>query len=270
MGLIVLGPQQLPRPIAELASREELIAWLTRVFLYTIVPGNGGFGPFRARLPNNLVAFIALLVHLQGVGFPCHWLSDFLQCILSDSLITSIAPYLGQWPIPVTDMKRRVPIRKVRLGPWHAEFEVILATAHEGMPFSVSLPADFARNHTDIRTFEAQLQETSYGFGSLPSLDDPVVFLMFYKPGQGVAGPKELVSAVPELLEGRKTTPSRNLFILTAQEKFDLPCKTVSWRLSRERVYLMKQQEWCLVAYRSDTREPCKTGVFNYLLISAI
>lgn len=264
MGLIVLGSQQLPRPTAELASREELIAWLIRIFLNTIVPGTGGIGPFRARLPNNLVALFGLPVHLQGVVFPSHWLSDFLQNIISDNLITNIAPYLGKWPIPVSDLTRRVSTLKVWLDPWRAELEVILATAHEGLPFSVSLPADFVRKHIDIGIFEAKLNGTSYTFGSFPALpaSDPVVFLMFYKPVQGATALRELVSGVPALLEGRKIPAPGNLLILTAQETFDLPNKTVSWRLSRNRVRIMMQQGWCLVAYRSDTREPCKIIIF--------
>ena len=166
-------------------------------------------------------------------------------------------------------MTRRVSRRKVRLDLWRAELEVILATAREGLPFAVSLPADFACSHTDIGIFEAKLKDISHTFGSLPTLSagDPVVFLMFYKPGQGATGPRELVSAVPALFEGRKTPPPGNVFILTAQESFDLPNKSVSWRLSRNRVRTMRQQGWCLVAYRSDTQEPRKTSHFDYPFI---
>jgi len=260
MGLIVLGPQSLPRPLSELASREEVITWLTRVFLCTVVPGSGGLGVFRARLPNNLVAFVKLLIHLQEVGFPSHWLSDFLQSILSDSLVTNIAPYHGKWPIPVSEIARRVRSRKVRLDPWRAELETILATAYEGIPFMVSLPSDFTSTHADIGIYEAKLEEASYGFGSLPNLptDDPVVFLMLYRPGPDIIGPKELVQSVPALLEGLKKPAPGNTFILTAQDVFDLPGKKVRWRISRKRARMMKEQGWCLVAYRTDTQEPCK------------
>jgi hypothetical protein len=144
----------------------------------------------------------------------------------------------------------------VRLDPWRAELETILATAHEGMPFAVSLPADFARKHTNIGVFEAMVKTTSYNFTGSPATNDPVVFLMFYKPGQGATGPKELVSAIPALLEGRKMPAPGNLFILTAQEAFDLPNGTVRWKFSRDRVHTMRREGWCLVAYRSDTQEP--------------
>ena len=256
MGLIVLGPQPLPRPLSELASREEVITWLTRVFLCTVVPGSSAFSAFRARLPNNLVAFVQLLIHLQEVGFPSHWLSDFLQSILSDSLVTNIAPYRGKWPIPVSEITRRVRSRKVRLDPWRAELETILATAYEGIPFMVPLPSDFASAHVDIGIYEAKIEEASHGFG-LPT-DDPVVFLMLYRPGPDIIGPKELVQSVPALLEGLKKPAPGNMFILTAQDVFDLPGKKVRWRISRKRARMMKEQGWCLVACRTDTQAPCK------------
>ena len=268
-GLVVLGHQSLPRPLSQLASRQELIIWLTRVFLYTIVPGSNHFGAFRARLPNNLVAFFGLLVHLRGVGFPSHWFSDFLQCLISDNLVTDIAPYLGKMPIPVSDIMRRVTKRKVCLDPWRVELETILATAYEGIPFAVSMPSDLASTHTDIGVYETKLKETTYGFGSFPSLagNDPVVCLMLYRPGQDGIGPKELVASIPAILDGRKKHSIGSLFILTAQDVFDLPGKIVRWRMSRKRALMMKKQGWCLVAYRSDTQEPCR-GYSRKMLIS--
>jgi hypothetical protein len=135
----------------------------------------------------------------------------------------------------------------------------------------VPLPSDFASTHADIGIYEAKLEEASYGFGFLPNLlptDDPVVFLMLYRPGPDIVGPKELVHSVPALLEGLKKPAPGNMFILTAQDVFDLPGKKVRWRISRKRARMMKEQGWCLVAYRTDTQEPCK--IYHKLYISMI
>ena len=124
IGLVLLGTRKLPLPFSELASREQLFTWLSRVLIYTVIPGHGGSSRgFRVRLPNNLVAFFDLVIYLHGVGFPGHWLSEFLQSILNNNLITDVAPYVGRWPIPVSDMKRRVPRRKVNLEPWLVEID---------------------------------------------------------------------------------------------------------------------------------------------------
>ncbi len=42
--------------------------------------------------PHNLVAFFALLLHLHRVGFPGHWLSEFLARVLGGSMVSDIEP----------------------------------------------------------------------------------------------------------------------------------------------------------------------------------
>ncbi|KII91875.1 hypothetical protein PLICRDRAFT_157310 [Plicaturopsis crispa FD-325 SS-3] len=256
-GLIVVGNNKLPRPASELASREELVSWLTRVFLYTIIPGTAGTGPFRARLPNNLVTFVNLLIHLHGVGFPAHWLAEFLQSILSDTLVTDIGPYTQKWPIPLSDMSRRVPRRKVRLDLWRAEFENILAVAHAGLPFSIPFPADFARSYADIGLYEAVVKPTDREmpgtiFNPLPAWD-PVVCLLFYKQS---VDPRALVSSLPAILDGKQQPRAGDAFVLTAQEGVDLPGGKVSWRMSRSRTAKMRAEQWRMIVYRTDAQAP--------------
>lgn len=251
MGFLVLAPQMNPRPSSEMASRKELTDWLTRVLFSTILPGsNPSQGPYRARLPNNLVAFIGLLGHLKLIGFPAHWLSEFLQSIISDSLVTEIPQYTGKLPIAVTEIRRRVRRRKVRLDPWRAEFETILATTLRGLPFAISLPPTFAQSFEQIGLFEAKVYQEGWQIG-IPA-NDPVVSLIFYKPGQSV---EDMLASIPAAFEGHKIPASGSFFILTALEFFDRH-KTIRWRLSRERAQRMQASNWCMVAYRTDTKEP--------------
>lgn len=262
MDPFITKPQQLPRALSELASREELSTWLSRVLIYTIVPGTGDLEDrSRVRLPNNLVAFMNLLIHLHAVGFPSHWLTDIVHCIISDNLVTDITPYLGKWPIPVSDSNKRVTRRKVRLDPWLAELETIVATGYKGIPFALSLPSKFVHSYTEIGIFEAKITAKIYGPGSTPGLPvyDPVVSLLLYKPNQRVSGPKAMVSLIPAIFEGRTTPPAGDLFIFTTLEYFDLPLGRVQWKISRNRIQKMKADGWYLVAYRSDTKEPSKS-----------
>ncbi|KAJ7068905.1 hypothetical protein B0H15DRAFT_139954 [Mycena belliarum] len=257
-GLVILRKQTLPLPLHGLASRPELVTWLTRVLLYTVIPASSHEGQFRARLPNNLVAFVSLLIHLRGVGYPAHWIGEFLQTVLSGSLVTEIAPYAGKWPIPVSDMARRVPARAVRLDPWTAELETILALAHEAMPFYVPVPDDFALHHSDIATFEARVQESSYWMGAMMGtmvnpmpVVDPVVCLLFYRPLPGVAA-DDLVPMLPRILNGARTPAPGTLCVLTAQEVVAVPI--LRWRLSKARVARMVSEGWMMVAYRTDVQ----------------
>jgi hypothetical protein len=263
-GLVILRKQDPPLALADLASRTDLITWLTRVLLYTILPSSSKVGNFRARLPNNLVAFISLLIHLRGVGYPAHWMSEFLQAVLSGTLLTGVAPYTDKWPIPVSNTKRRVPVRAVRLDPWTAELETILALAQPALPFHVPLPDGLASSPSDIGTFEARVESSSLWMGDMIGtmvnpmpVEDPVVCLLLYKPcGLPV---DDLVGMLPRIMDGARAPGPGMLCVLTAQETVDVPI--IRWKLSKARVVRMKAKGWLMVAYRTDVRLSCELQV---------
>ncbi|KAJ7662858.1 hypothetical protein B0H17DRAFT_1257681 [Mycena rosella] len=258
MGIVSLGRKKLPRPLEELATRAELIRWLTRTLVYTCVPGTPGMVMERVRMPNNLVAFVNLLIHLHTVGYPAHWLAEFLHTVLSDTLVTDVAPYLRQFPIPLSDLTRAVARRQVRLEPWLAEFEAIFAAAHKGMPFAVPLPAAFARSHHEIGVYEAVVQLNGPDLGprfATAPVQDNVAGILLYKPIKTLST-AALVRSIPTILEGRATEPRRrSVCVLSGQEMVDIPGRKVSWRLSRERVRQMRDEGWVMVVYRTDNHE---------------
>ena len=263
-GLILLGSLELPRPLSGLALREQLFTWLSRVLIYTVIPGHGGnTGGLRVRLPNNLVAFIDLIVYLHGVGFPGHWLSEFLQSVIDNNLITDITPYLGKWPIPVSDLDCRVPLRKVNLEPWLVEMETILTMAYIGFPFAVQLPAGVLPSHADISVFEATFSLGTIGAAARfheMSPEDPCISLLFYK-ASSTASPLDLVRMLPAQLNGQQQCmPSGDVFILTSQDHVDVPRFSVRWKLSEERFRRMQHDPgWEMVIFRTDIQEPCES-----------
>lgn len=258
MDVLVLGPLPLPRPLSDLASRDELTTWLTRVLFNTLIPGRTCMPPQNVRLPNNLVAFFGLLVHLNRVGYPAHWLSDFLGRVLSGSMVSDIAPYGEVWPIPLEDIRRRVPSRRVRTDPWLVEFENIVATAYYAIPFPVAitsaLPAGFSCEPEDILVWEAKVAatlpfSTFMGYGS-QSPYEPVTRLLLYKPSVDVPG--TLIGGMRRIFEGTASPPPGTFFVLTAQELVQYDTR-IRFRLSKRRVERMRVEKWSMVAYRQDT-----------------
>lgn len=251
--IINLAPNPLPRPLHELASRNELVSWLTRVFFAIIIPGKGNAHITSVRYPNNLVAFIELLVHLYRVGFPAHWLADFLQSVISDSLTTDIAPYLGKLPIPVAEIYRRVTRRKVCLEPWLADLENILAMSYESLPFAFCGPPGFSKSYSEIGLFETTISQhvldPATSMNMLPP-HVPVVSLIFYKPGS--FAPRYLLSNLTQIIEGKKLTGQGELFVLTSVESFSIKDGVVRWRMSKKRIRKMKMQKWVMISYRFD------------------
>ncbi|KIJ65506.1 hypothetical protein HYDPIDRAFT_130715 [Hydnomerulius pinastri MD-312] len=256
-GFIIMSNKKLPRPLSELASRDELTTWLTRVLLCILVPGTPGVQQVRARLPNNLVSFVALLLRLQEIGYPGHWLSEYLQILLSNSLVTKVLPYEGKWPIPMSEITRRGPKHPVFMYPWHAELETILASAYGGIPFGVALPPSFVRKHQDIGLFESKVTVIDPKMATTMtcySNQDPVAGLMFYKPGDAIR-PVELAMCIDFYVKGIIPYEPGNLHLLTSVELVDIPKGIIRWKMSRDRVLKMKREGWHMCAYRTDIRD---------------
>ncbi|KAL6298482.1 hypothetical protein BKA93DRAFT_65275 [Sparassis latifolia] len=257
MAVLSLGSQPLPRPLSELASREELTTWLTRVLLYTVVPGKSKPAPYKIRLPHNLAAFVGLLIHLHRVGFPAHWLSEFLKGILSGGIATDLVPYRDFYPIPLADAHQRVSRRRLRLDPWLVELETLLATVQAGLPFPITLPTQATPLPPleDIVLFEAEAEPPVIARPpwAYTSPFDPVINLLFFRgPASRAAS---LVSSIPAIFEGRADPAPGSMFVLTSLESVDWRA-TIRWRMSRARVERMRREEWYMIAYRVDIYEP--------------
>ncbi|PBL04096.1 hypothetical protein ARMGADRAFT_1022590 [Armillaria gallica] len=256
-GNMEFAPEPLPRPLSTLPSREELTTWLTRVLLATIFPpafANSMQQMLRVRYLSDLVAFITFL-RLHEIGYRSHWLSEYLQTILSDSLVTDIAPYAGDPPISLSELGRRGPTRRrMKLDPWRVEFENILALSYEALPFPMALPSDFARCHDEIGIFEASFSEFMFdharSMGMTPQFE-PVLSLVFNKQGLfSVARVKQAM--LRQVAEG-KLVKKGELYVWTSVETLSLNAGVVRWRMSKARVQAMKAAKWCFVAHRFDS-----------------
>ncbi|KAI0649816.1 hypothetical protein C8Q79DRAFT_997836 [Trametes meyenii] len=256
MDVGVFGSLSLPRPLSELASREELTAWLTRVLFNTFIPGHSKARPHNVRCPHNLTAFFGLLLYLHRVGYPTHWLSEFLARILSGSMVSDIPPYDDFWPMPVKERLPRVQSRRVRTDPWLVDFENIIATAYHGLPFPIAaaLPPDFSRDPDDIQVWEVNVQAAQY-FSTQPFMNfnspyDPRTQLLFYQPAAGPA--TKVTEGMVHIFEGKRDPTPGTFFVLTMQEYVQYQTR-IRFKLSRKRVERMKSEKWFMIAYRPDT-----------------
>ncbi|KAK0434476.1 hypothetical protein EV421DRAFT_1909373 [Armillaria borealis] len=231
---ITLVPQILPRPLGELASKAELIVWLTRVFVYTILPGYSSHIPI-ARIINsgNLVMFVDLLVHLRRVGFPPHWLGDFLGVVLSNSLASAFRK------------------EKSDVDPWLVDLESILADAYEAIPFHLVRPANFARWSSDIGLF--QLDIPANPIMAQDKLTG--VFLVFYGRPFIKFIHHNLTTEMRDIFEGhRLVDQDKKFYVLTATDTVDMYHGVIRWRMSKVRMTKLRKEKWQMAVYRSDLR----------------
>ncbi|KAJ3551566.1 hypothetical protein NM688_g4626 [Phlebia brevispora] len=261
MQSLSIKTEPLPRPLSALASRQELTAWLTRVLFQILMPGKTAPPPTRITLPNNVNAFIHLLIHLHSVGFPAHWLAGFLQNMLSGSMVSDIQSYQDFYPIPLEERHRRVPSRKVRLDPWLLDLENALAIVYDALPFAVTVPSDLAHSPSDIALWKAKLISdplmnfTSQSVAHLHTPVDPVMNLLVFK---GDNTGQIVLDSYKKIFEGGKTVKPGDFFFLTAIDVYDMEdTGEVRWRMSRERVKKMKREvDWYILPVRSDNYLP--------------
>ena len=270
--------------IKDLAAREELIQWLNRQLVNTLSPGKPHQGMVRVRSPNNLVAFVNLLAHLCDLGFPAHWISDYVQNMLADKVVSRAIP-AGGLPIPIGADVQGAD-RKLSLGPWIAELETVLASVQKGLPFFVSLHSDEAggivvaselgeigKFETKVRSFpELRLKQHVF------SPFDPVANLLFWKPSSSSGRNEQALKMEGEkiieqevdgvLLSGRQPSAkwSGKFLVLTAQESVDQD-KSVSWRMAKKRVERMRKEGWVMMVVTSDFR---LAGTFLSLYFSLL
>ncbi|RDX52495.1 hypothetical protein OH76DRAFT_162990 [Lentinus brumalis] len=231
-----------PRPLGELASRDDLITWLTRLLFNTLIPGRTEPPPCNIRLPHNLVAFFGMLMYLSRLGYPGHWLSAFVARILSGRMVSDIPPYTGEYPIAVEERTRRVPSPTVRTDPWLVEFEAVSATAYYAIPFPISgaLPPDFSSISDDITIWEDSVQLVPSFFpgkGLYSNPYEPRAQLLFYRFDKLTA--REVIENMHDIFEG-KPTPLPGLFFLLTAPEHVVYWDMVRFRLSRQRVDRMR------------------------------
>ncbi|KAJ7183825.1 hypothetical protein C8R46DRAFT_1308885 [Mycena filopes] len=242
----ILSPVLLPRPNPELASREDLKTWLIRIFLCTLI--NGKKATTKILTPTTIVTFVHLLIHLHKVGYPGHWLADFLQNLLSNNPVTNLLPYTDVLPIsPRHDWTQDREDARLQLGPWIPDMEAIVARVAPALPFALALPNSFPALQ-DIGTFTARLycrHETS--------APDPVAALLFFNPAkvrlQEVRDWQEYLLAA---LRGNATGKGPHIYLVLSTAALAWSWEgmgSVSWRMSRARVTRMKTEGWGVVVY---------------------
>ncbi|KAJ7119247.1 hypothetical protein C8R43DRAFT_1137130 [Mycena crocata] len=242
----ILAPVKLPRTSAELAKRKPLKAWLTRVFLCTLVNGRQ-LNPFtRILCPNTLVAFVHLLIHLHSVGYPGHWLSNFLNTLLTNTLSTNIRPYTGALPIsPRHDWTQGRAIAHVHLDPWIPEMESIVATILPALPFALPLPPQFPAPG-DIILFKAGV----FCFENECRYSPVSALLLFNLAKVRLAGASNWPRHIATVLQGEGPCKPTDICVLLSVEALVWdPAGEVRWRMSRARVERMKEQGWAVVVY---------------------
>ena len=259
MEFLTFGSNPLPRPLSALASRDELHAWLTRLFIATVSPGRSQRRPNFVKLPNTLVVFVALLGELKNIGYPSHWLADFVQAVISDNVVTNRLSYRGIIPRPISELAAQDRVHHIRVDPWLADLEVILASSLDGLPFAFQMPTGFATNAGEIGHYKASIEANMFYTNPIIRFpeNDAVLALLFYKEAKILDARANKVlnfffESLTSIIDGQATPSSGTFHILTTIDFIDLKAGVVRWRISKAKMAKMRRERWSMVAWRTD------------------
>ncbi|TFK27293.1 hypothetical protein FA15DRAFT_220295 [Coprinopsis marcescibilis] len=260
--IFCFGASAVPKPLSLLPTRDEFRNWLTRLLLSFVHPGFVQPRPRLIRLPNSLVAFIGLLSELRNIGYPGHWISDFMQNVINNTVDSDHAVFQETLPRPVTERRKLVPVHRVRLDPWLLEFESLLASANEGLPFTVLMPEGMATRSEQIGQFQATVHP-NYTFNMLYNFD-PVAALVFYKSLQdaGVTSIQSLTPRIPKIIHGEVSKPAPgDFYVFTSTDFVDVTQCEVRWRMGKASAKKMIREKWSMAVFRMDLWVPITNPV---------
>ncbi|KAL8658086.1 MAG: hypothetical protein Q9226_001290 [Calogaya cf. arnoldii] len=129
---------QGPLSFDQLLSRPKLTAWLFTMFYKIVLPADRSSQEWGKLIyaPLNLTIFIKILIHLQELGYPAHWLSGALVQILDDQVTTSARPPESS-PLNIAEAQRENPTKHLTTAPFMAEMATLTAMFLPTLPFAV-------------------------------------------------------------------------------------------------------------------------------------
>lgn len=251
-----LIPTTCPLGADQLATREEFERWLQRVIMRILSPPPPSPRPgFIVLMSSTLRTFIDLLIHAKKLGYPSHWISDFLERIVEDKLESQHRPHSSSLPMPVSHIAQIQPRRKMQLSPWMADIEVVVVTAAASLPFAVRLPRHFPRLD-EIGTFYAEVGNIVgadgrdfAGYARAPAL--AILFI-----AKGLTPDESAVRSRSVMFSDDADAGGKRQFLLSVT-KLDVDRDTargkVSWPMCVAHVDKMKAEGWSLCLWRTDS-----------------
>ena len=213
----------------------------------TLSPRKAQRRPDFVKFPNTLVVFVALLGELKNIGYPSHWLVDLVQSPIGNTVVTDRVIYRGTTPRPVSELAVTSHTHRIRVDPWLAELDTILASPLEGLPFTFQMHTGFATNADEIGHYKASIEANMFYRNPIVRFpeNDAVVARLFYKDANMIldARPNRSVSFFFASIASIVATPPWGTFHkLIPIDFIDLNTREVKWRIGKAKVAKMRRE----------------------------
>ncbi|KAG2023880.1 hypothetical protein CC2G_001486 [Coprinopsis cinerea AmutBmut pab1-1] len=292
----LIADTDVVRKASRLPSKDELNTWLSHLLLTIVKPAYTNVMPCRIDQPNNLAAFVHVLIYLNTVvGVPGHWLAEFLALVLDNRLATTAKPYCGFLPVPIDhEQDKRTKPERVNLEFWRSDLRLVLSDLKPLIQFPIRhiLPDNFFLRKDDIVHLKTRITENQGVFMPFPHTPFvSAIAFAFYKlqnnaniesvvkessltkvfemsPDQV----KKTIGSVQIMLSnGRVDVVQEEYYSWLQRGKRLVPPSFVSWRMAREDYERMCREKWEMVLYRTDNgiTATCPIKASDWVVVEA-
>ncbi|KAI4759284.1 hypothetical protein E4T52_07271 [Aureobasidium sp. EXF-3400] len=141
----------------KLMDRPTLTAWIHTLLLKIAIPAQRMVPDTLLVIsPFNPTVFFRVLLHLKGVGYPMHWLSEILTNIITNPLETR-ATHVKSVPVTVADarqiLEKSRPLQKISIKPFMADLTTLTSIWLPALGFGLFKGYELLPKPKDIRKY---------------------------------------------------------------------------------------------------------------------
>ncbi|KEQ71506.1 hypothetical protein M436DRAFT_74564 [Aureobasidium namibiae CBS 147.97] len=221
----------------KLMDRPSLTTWIHALLLKAAIPAERMVpDTLLVMSPFNLTVMFRVLLHLKGVGYPIHWLSEILTNIITSPLETR-ATHVSSVPVTVADAKRMLdksrPLQKISLKPFMADLTTLTSIWQPALGFGLFKGHELLPKPKDIKKYSIDFEYVRF-----ENAFEKTFVLVFMDAN--LLGHRDVRDSIPLLVELRE----RGLHVVTTWD-FDTEAKQAT--------FWMRHAGWYVGIWRTDS-----------------
>lgn len=248
--------------LEELLPKPSLCKWLFSHFLKICLPfPRPEVSNSLVYAPNNMTAFLRLLVQMAEIGYPSHWLS-FIITSLGSGSITSTARAPRKYVLNPAAVDMEYSSRTMCVKPWATEFATLVTMWHRFLPFAVVVPSGILPSPEIIVEYSIWIPP-----GPASSESDcgvPHFMLVFWNHRKYNEPPKNLRAILLDDEKGDTTTSARDIrsdvIQILSTFKWVTRFNIATFWMRSDLMKKMLEEDWKVFIWRVDTWERLTPG----------
>lgn len=226
--------------------RSQLMDWLYTIFFKIAIPTKRkGNADLQIQQPLNLHSFFRLLIYMQSIDFPAHWLSSIIDDIIQNRVITRARPNTAPLSAPDSSKTEKAPLRPICVTPFSMEMEAALTIWFPLLTFGITA-VEFS-DAVNVKNYTIKLNSTTDQMSTFEE-SLPVLALWFSTN----SAKKINVDLARDLVGNHNAVQSVRL---VSTFEWDYSTKMAKFMCSTSSMELLQIQNFTVRIIRTDTWE---------------